>query len=138
MSVKTTFENLSDEIRLLSEKIQVCSRKPIVEIRISGDISDLGTVQAQISKISDMTLRCFWKHVTSGKENGSVFMDRPMKIEDEMHKIAKEILGTEEFANFAINELLPLLSKGNLPDANQIISENYIQFKKGVKNAQVS
>jgi hypothetical protein len=85
-----------------------------------------------------MTLRCFWKHLSTEQENGSVFMERPMKIEDEMHKIAKEILGTEEFANFAINELLPLLSKGNMADANHIISENFMRFKRGVKNATVS
>lgn len=138
ISVKTTFEKLSDEINILSKKIQSYSRKPVVEIKISGDALDLSTIQAQISKISEMTLRCFWKHLSTEQENGTVFMERPMKIEDEIHKIAKEILGTEEFANFAINELLPLLSKGNTTDANHIISENFVQFKRGIKNAPVS
>ncbi|SRR5579885_838808 len=138
ISVKTTVEKLSDEINELSKKIQAYNRKPVVEIKISGEILDPGAIQVQISKISEMTLRCFWKHLSTEQENGSVFMERPMKIEDEMHKIAKEILGTEEFANFAINELLPLLSKGNMADANHIISENFMRFKRGVKNATVS
>ena len=45
-------------------------------------------------------------------------MDKPLKIEEEMHRIAKEILGSEEMANFAIDELLPLLSRGNIEQAN--------------------
>ena len=55
-----------------------------------------------------------------------------------MHRIAKDILGSEDMANFAINELLPLLSKGNTDQAIQAVTENFIRFKKGVKNATVS
>jgi DNA repair exonuclease SbcCD nuclease subunit len=137
-SVKTTMEDLSGEIDALSTKIKLLARKPIIELKITGEISEPGLVQAQISRLFDNTLRCFWKHVSAEQANGSVFIDKPLKIEEEIHRIAKEILGSEDMANFAINELLPLLSKGNTDQASQAVSENFIRFKKGVKNASVS
>jgi DNA repair exonuclease SbcCD nuclease subunit len=136
-SVKTSIADISNEIDALAVKIKSLTRKPIIELKITGEISELGLVQAQISKLFDLTLRCFWRHVSSEQVNGSVFMDKPLKTEEEMYRIAKEILGSEDMANFAINELLPLLSKGNTDQASQAVNENFVRVKKGVKNATV-
>ena len=137
-SVKTSISDLPNEIETLAEKIRSLARKPIIELKITGDISEPGQVQAQISKLFDLTLRCFWKQVSTGHSIGSVFIDKPLKIEEEMYRIAKDILGSEDMANFAINELLPLLSKGNTDQAIQAVTENFVRFKKGVKNATIS
>ena len=136
-SIKTTIENISSEVDTIADKIKSLARKPIVELKITGEGYEPGLVQAQISKLSDLTLRCFWRHV-SKEQNGSVFVNKPLKIEDEMHRIAIEILGSTDMANFAINELLPLLSKGNTDEASQAIIDNFERFKKGVKNATIS
>jgi len=136
-SVKTSIENISCEVEAISDKIKSLARKPIVELKITGEGYEPGLVQAQISKLTDLTLRCFWKHV-SKEQNGSVFVNKPLKIEDEMHRIATEILGSTDMANFAINELLPLLSKGSTDEASQAIIDNFERFKKGVKNATIS
>jgi len=136
-SVKTSIENISSEVDAISDKIKSLARKPIVELKITGEGYEPGLVQAQISKLTDLTLRCFWKHV-SKEQNGSVFVNKPLKIEDEMHRIATEILGSTDMANFAINELLPLLSKGSTDEASQAIVDNFERFKKGVKNATIS
>ncbi len=138
ISSRISIDRLSDEIGALSEKIKSCSRKPVVEIRITGDALDSGFIQTQISRLSELTLRCFWKHVSSEQKDGSVFIERPLKIEEEMYNIAKDILGSTELANFAINELLPLLSNGSINEANVAINENYMQFKKGLRNASIS
>jgi exonuclease SbcD len=138
ISTRISIDKLSDEISALSEKIKQHNRKPVVEIKITGDLLDLGFVQTQISRLTELTLRCFWKHISSEQNNGSVFIERPIKIEEEMYRIAKDILGSTELANFAINELLPHLSKGNIEEANATISENFVQFKKGLKNATIS
>ena len=138
MSSRISIDNLSDEIGVLAEKIKSCSRKPVVEIRITGDVTDSGFVQTQVSRLSEMTLRCFWKHVSSEQKDGAVFIERPIKIEEEMRNIAKDILGSTELANFAIDELLPLLTKGDIDEANAAINENYMQFKKGLRNATIS
>ncbi|HEU5221297.1 MAG TPA: exonuclease SbcCD subunit D [Candidatus Nitrosotalea sp.] len=136
-SIKTSIENISSEVNTIADKIKSLARKPIVELKITGEGYEPGLVQAQISKLSDLTLRCFWRHV-SKEQNGSVFVNKPLKIEDEMHRIAIEILGSTDMANFAINELLPLLSKGNTDEASQAIIDNFERFKKGVKNATIS
>ncbi|MGI0087520.1 MAG: metallophosphoesterase family protein [Nitrosotalea sp.] len=138
MSSRISIDKLPDEIDALSEKIKSCNRKPVVEIRITGDISDPRFIQTQISRLSELTLRCFWKHMSSEQKNGAVFIERPVKIEEEMHKIAKDILGSTELADFAINELLPLLTKGSIEEANAAINENFVQFKKGLRNATIS
>jgi exonuclease SbcD len=132
-SVRTSFENLTREVNNLSEKIQSFSRKPIVEIKIHGDNIETDLVQSQISRLFPLTLRCFWKTIMPEENEGSVFIDKPAKIDDEMLKLAKDILNSESLANFAINDLLPLLSKNQIGEANHLVIENFNQFKKGVK-----
>ena len=136
-SIKTSIDDITNEVNTISDKIKSLARKPIIELKITGEISEPGLVQAQIAKLSDLTLRCFWRSI-SKEQNGSVFVNKPLKIEDEMHRIATEILGSTDMANFAINELLPLLSKGNTDEASQAIIENFERFRKGVKNATIS
>jgi DNA repair protein SbcD/Mre11 len=138
MSIKTSMDNIINDVETIAEKIKSYTRKPIIELKITGEISEPGLVQSHLSKLTDLTLRCFWKHLSSEHASGSVFMDKPLKIEEEMHRIAKEILGSEEMANFAIDELLPLLSKGNTDQASQAVNENFERFKRRLKNATVS
>lgn len=138
MSIKTSMNEITKDVDVLAEKIKSYTRKPIIELKITGEISEPGLVQSHLSKLTDLTLRCFWKHLSSEHASGSVFMDKPLKIEEEMHRIAKEILGSEEMANFAIDELLPLLSKGNTDQASQAVNENFERFKRRLKDATVS
>jgi DNA repair exonuclease SbcCD nuclease subunit len=132
-SVRTSFDNLTQEVNNLSEKIQSFSRKPIVEIKIHGDNIETDLVQSQIARLFPLTLRCFWKTIMSEESEGSVFINRPAKIDDEMLKLAKDILNSESLANFAINDLLPLLSKNQIGEANHLVIENFNQFKKDMK-----
>ena len=69
----------------------------------------------------------------SEENEGSVFIDKPVKIDDAMLKLAKDILSSESLANFAISDLLPLLSKNQIGEANHLVIENFNQFKKGMK-----
>jgi DNA repair protein SbcD/Mre11 len=138
ISVKTSFDELENAVGNLIEKIKSYTRKPIIELRITGENLESRLAQNQISKLSDLTLRCFWKHVSSQQTDESVFVQRPINIEEEMLKIANNILGSSELASFAINDLLPILSKGNLEEANHVINENFIKFKNGWGNVTVS
>ncbi|HEV2193675.1 MAG TPA: exonuclease SbcCD subunit D [Nitrosopumilaceae archaeon] len=132
-SVRTSFDNLAQEVNNLSEKIQSFSRKPIVEVKIHGDNIETDLVQSQIARLFPLTLRCLWKTIMPEESEGSVFINRPAKIDDEMLKLAKDILNSESLANFAINDLLPFLSKNQVGEANHLVIENFNQFKKGVK-----
>ncbi len=138
LSVKTGVDELPNEIQTLTEKIKSWNRKPIVELRIHGEGIEPELISSQIAKLSSLTLRCFWRAISKEENNGSVFMERPMKIEEEMFKIAKQVLGSEALADFSINELLPLLTKGNSEEANHLINENFVKFKGELKNATIS
>lgn len=134
LSVKTEFENLKNEVDLLSEKLKTFARKPIVEIKIHGDDIEIDLVQSQIARLHHLSLRCFWKVMQTEENNGSTFVDRPAKIDDEMFKLTKNILNSEPWANFAIRDLLPLLSANQTEEANHLVIENFNRFKKEKKN----
>ena len=135
LSIKAEFENLKNEVDLLSEKLKTFARKPIVEIKIHGENIQTDLVQSQITRLYPLALRCFWKSMQTEENNGLTFVDRPAKIDDEMFKLAKDILNSESWANFAIRDLLPLLSANQIDEANHLVIENYTRFKKEKKNA---
>ena len=62
--------------------------------------------------------------------DSSVFLDRPNAIDDEMLRLSVDAVGSEQIAKFAIKELLPVLSSGEISEASQIIIENFEKFKK--------
>lgn len=135
ISIKTEFGNIKKEVDLISEKLKTFTRKPIVEIKIHGENIETDLVQSQIARLYPHTLRCFWKAIQTEEINGSTFVDRPAKIDDEMFKIAKDILNSESWANFAIRDLLPLLSANQIDETNHLVIENFNRFKKEKKIA---
>ena len=130
-SFTTDYDNLSETIKEILEKISAKERKPIVEIKIKGENPEIERIQAQISPIQQQTLRCFWKIISRDITESSVFLDKPNAIDDEMFKLATSVLGSEKIANFAIRELLPVLESNQIKEATQIILENFEKFKKG-------
>jgi len=134
LSVKTYYKNLKKEVDLLSEKLKTFEKKPILEIKIHGENIETDLVQSQIARLHPLALRCFWKAVRPEENNGSTFMERPAKIDDEMFKLAKDILNSDPWANFAIRDLLPLLSANQIDEADHLVIENFERFKKEKKN----
>ena len=51
-----------------------------------------------------------------------------------MFKLAKDILNSESWANFAVRDLLPLLAVNQIDEANDLVFENFNRFKKEKKN----
>ena len=134
LSVKTYYKNLKKEVDLLAEKLKTFEKKPVIEIKIHGENIETDLVQSQIARLHPLALRCFWKAVRPEENNDSTFMERPAKIDDEMFKLAKDILNSEPWANFAIRDLLPLLSANQIDEANHLVIENFERFKKEKKN----
>ncbi|KFM20357.1 DNA double-strand break repair protein Mre11 [Marine Group I thaumarchaeote SCGC AAA799-P11] len=132
-SFKTDYQELSKTIDEISKKIAEFSKKPIVEVNIQGEKIETDYIQAQIARLNSMVLRCFWRISTKQVSDSSVFLDRPSIIDDEMYKLSVDALGSEQAANLAIKELLPVLSSGQIQEASQIIIENFEKFKKEKK-----
>jgi exonuclease SbcD len=129
-SVNTDYKELRKTIDEVIEKISDFTKKPIIEVKIQGNDIDTDHIQAQITRLNSLVLRCQWKITTKQISDSSVFLDRPSVIEDEMFRLSTEALGSEQDANFVIKELLPVLSTDGIDQALQIILENYEKFKK--------
>ncbi|MHA7734316.1 metallophosphoesterase [Nitrosopumilus sp. S6] len=132
-SFKTDYLKLSNTIDEISEKITGFSKKPIVEVNIQGENIETDHIQAQIARLNSMVLRCFWRISTKQISDSSVFLDRPNIIDDEMYRLSVDALGSEQAANLAVKELLPVLASGQIQEASQIIIENFEKFKKEKK-----
>jgi len=129
-SVNTDYKELTKTIDEVIEKISDFTKKPIIEVKIQGNDIDTDYIQAQITRLNSLVLRCQWKITTKQISDSSVFLDRPSVIEDEMFRLSTEALGSEQDANFVMKELLPVLSTDRVDQALQIILENYEKFKK--------
>ena len=128
-SFKTEYEELPRSVEDISKKILEIPRKPIVEIKIQGKKIETDHIQAQISRLQALTLRCFWRIISKEVSDSSVFLDRPNVIDDEMFRLSADVLGSEQAASFAVRELLPLLADRQTKEASQIIIERFEKFK---------
>jgi DNA repair exonuclease SbcCD nuclease subunit len=137
-SFKTEYDELTKLIDAVSIKIDKMERKPIVEIKIQGENIETDQIQAQISRLDAQTLRCFWRITSKEISDSSVFLERPNAIEDEMFRLSVDAIGSEQIANFAIKELLPLLASDQIKEASQIIIENFEKYKKEKENDHVN
>ena len=129
VSASTNFEDLTKTVDGILEQIHESIKKPIIELKIQGQDIQTDLVQAQISRLMPYALHCSWK-ISEKLSDSSVLMEKPIRMDDEMLKLAISTLKSEQLANFAIKELLPLLTSNNLEQASQLIVENYKQFKQ--------
>jgi len=131
-STKIESEDLDAAISAILEKISAFDKKPIVEIKIIGKDIERDVAQAKISQIIPKTLYCSWKMLQS-EDASLVLLNRPALIDEELFKLAVNALKSEKLANFAVNDLLPLLSSNQLDQATQLVIENFEQFKRSKK-----
>ena len=131
-STKIEAEDLDTSISEVLEKISSLNKKPVIEIKIIGKDIERDIVQTKISQVIPKTLHCSWKMLQS-EDSSSVLLNRPARINEELFKLAVNALKSEKLANFAVNDLLPLLSSNQLDQATQLVIENFEQFKRSKK-----
>ncbi len=129
-SFKIRYDEITQSIDEIYKKIGAPERKPIVELKIEGDNIESDIIQAQISRLNSLTLRCFWKIISKNEDESSVLLERPHIIDDELFRLSVNALGSEKLASFAIKELLPLLTANQLKEATQVVVENFERYKK--------
>ena len=129
-SFKTNYDDLIKSVDEITEKLSNFELKPIVELKVLGDKIETDLIQAQISRLNDLSLRCFWRVISNATDDSKVFLDRPSVIDDELFRLAVNAVGSKQVASFAVQKLLPLLSAGQVKEATQIVIENFEQYKK--------
>jgi len=132
-SFKTNYDDLIKSVDEITEKLSNFELKPIVEMKVLGDKIETDLVQAQISRLNDLSLRCFWRVISKATDDSKVFLDRPSVIDDELFRLAVNAVGSKQVASFAVQKLLPLLSAGQVKEATQIVIENFEHYKKDRK-----
>lgn len=130
-SFKVPYESITESIEEILKKLSAYDRKPIVEMRFQGESIETDVIQAQISRLNELVLRCFWKIGPKEETDSMVYLDRPNIIDEELFKLSVNALGSEKLASFAIRELMPLLESDQIKEATQLVIENYQQYKKG-------
>jgi len=129
-SYEMSYENLVKSVDGISQKILKLDRKPIIELKISGEKIENDLVQAQISRLNPHSLRCFLKIINDERNDSLIYFEKPNMIDEELFRLSVNALGSEQIAHFAIKELLPLLSTKQLDDATQLVVENFHEYKK--------
>ncbi|WP_100181784.1 metallophosphoesterase family protein [Candidatus Nitrosotenuis aquarius] len=130
LSEKVEFEKLSESVSKILEKISTLAKKPIVELKIHGKEIESEIIQTQIARLAPHALHYTWKILQEEGSNGTILLERPSSIDDELFRLASNYLGSNEKATFAIHELLPLLSANKVKEAEQAILEEFERFKK--------
>jgi DNA repair protein SbcD/Mre11 len=130
ISYSTDYKGLTKTIDEIIEEISDLAKKPIIQVKIQGKDVDVDHIQAQIGRLNSLALECKWKIITKQTSDSSAFLDRPNEIEDEIFRLSANALGSEQDANFAIKELLPVLSTDATDQALEIILEDYKKFKE--------
>ena len=128
-STTSNFDDLEKNVDEILKEFKESTRKPIIELRVQGKDLKIDAIQAQVARLIPYTLHVAWK-ISKQVIDSSVFIDRPARIDDEMLRLATTSLKSEQLATFAIKELLPLLTSGNIEQVNEVIIENYKQFRK--------
>ncbi len=129
-SFKMNYDDLIKSVDEITEKLSNFELKPIIELKVLGDKIETDLIQAQISRLNDLSLRCFWRVISNATDDSKVFLDRPSVIDDELFRLAVNAVGSKQVASFAVQKLLPLLSAGQVKEATQIVIENFEQYKK--------
>lgn len=130
MSYKIGYEEMVEKTEEICSKISGLAKKPVIELKIHGQEIKNEVIQAQILKLNDLALRCFWKVTADDGSDSTVFSQRPHMIDEELYRLAENALGSEKLANFAIKELLPFLSENKINEASQIVTEKFEKFKE--------
>jgi hypothetical protein len=82
-----------------------------------------------LSKLNNFVLHCVWEPIEERQPALSMYDDKPRDIDAEMLRLTKEVLGSDELAEFAIKELLPLLVENKTKEAFEITWKAYENSK---------
>ena len=126
-------EELSEKIKRISEEISNLKKKPIIELKIRGDEIKPEQIQAQMSHLNELTLRNSWKIDSKQDSKSQILDERPNSIEEELLRVSKDTLNSDEKAEFAIKELLPYLTSNQIDEATEIVYHNYQKYKEKIK-----
>lgn len=125
----TEFQNNIDS---MLAKLLEYTKKPVVKIKVRGDRLDMNKLNALAKSLHEASLYC---NIIPEQnvERTEIMTSKPSKIRDELIRHTKKSVNDDSLAEFAINELLPLLASNRLDDALSLVIDDYEKAKLGEK-----
>jgi DNA repair protein SbcD/Mre11 len=121
LTFDSNYKTLQDEISAIIQKTHICKKKPIVALTISGEKIDSKIVAMNLSKLNESCLHYVWRTVEKHDAHLDISSGKPLDIDREIYKLTREALNSDELAAFAVNEILPAASAGDLQTVLDIV-----------------
>ena len=115
---EVNYARLKDDTDRIVKELQRrgLAKKPIVYIDVHSDSTvDNAHIASNLARLNDHALYYTWNIMVKGL-TGKVYTERP-DVDKELFNLARNVLGSDEEARFAIHELLDMLSCDALEDA---------------------
>lgn len=135
ISAQIDYKEIKKQIDQLINDIRSLKKKPIASLQIKGRNIDSGVIAENLAKLNNFALHYIWEPIEERQVSFSAYDERPSDIDTEMLRKTKEALGSEELAEFAIKELLPLLAEDKIEEAFALTWKAYedSRFQKEVQ-----
>lgn len=129
------YESIADELLGIIKKTMGYKKKPIAMLKISGKQIDSKVVATQLVKLNNSCLHYVWQPIEQQSSSSPLsYNGKPVDIDSELKRLAKEALKSEGLASLAINDILPLAGSGDASAALDILWKIYNDTKKAANN----
>lgn len=120
------YDKIDDKVNAIIQSMIALSKKPVVHIRVRGEKIETAKVTRALQQLQPYALYYDWEPVEQG-EGLQLRSSKPQDIDEEMFKIAVNLMKNEKLAIFAIKELLPLLKEERKSEAYELLWKAYEQ-----------
>lgn len=121
-------EELEGKISEMVSAITSHSKKPIVKVRVSGKHLDMNEINAIAKPLHEKALYCSIIPEQS-VERTEIMTSEPSNTNKELLRHTKNSVNDDKLAEFAINDLLPLLSSNKTDEALSLVKMDYEEFR---------
>ncbi len=133
MEYVVEYERLGDLIKKVMDDAKGLKKKPLVAVRIKGSKGiDSARIASILSRLNDICLHYTWEVESTSKASAGRLYDTKPDIDRELLELAKGALTNEDYANLAINELLPLLNDDDVDGAIDLIWKRFEESRSAM------
>ncbi|MDG7042866.1 MAG: exonuclease SbcCD subunit D [Nitrososphaerota archaeon] len=134
INVEVSYGDLEGRVEELMGQITGLKKKPLVHFKIVGaGAPDVGTTAGSshivnaLGRLQRYTIYQDWELVEGDADRpaGMDYQEKPQDVDHEMRAIAGRVLGSDERAAFAIDELMPRLVAGRVDEAIESLWSAY-------------
>jgi DNA repair exonuclease SbcCD nuclease subunit len=126
-SIRINYAEMANEMTRIFDKAKASNngKKPVARIEVSGLDIDPRTVAASLVRLNNYCLHYVWQPVEEGRPGATAYDSRPADMDSELYRLSTKALESEELAQFAIEEILPLSANGDAGAVLDLVWEAY-------------